>query len=69
VLVGTIFQKAYILQALQKSSDLPVQCSSQRTVLLFKGEYAFPGKTRLHLSSLLMSVSCASHFGVATTLR
>jgi len=63
MLVGTIFQKAYTLQALQKPSDLHVQRSAQWTILLFKGEYAFLGKTRLRLGSLLSSVSCASHFG------
>jgi len=68
VLVGAIFQKACKLQTLQKPSDLPVQRSAQWTVLLFKGEYALPGKTRHHLSSLLTSVSCASLFGAATTL-
>jgi hypothetical protein len=56
LLVGAIFQKACKLQTLQKSSDLPVQRSAQWTVLLFKGEYAFPGKTRPHLSPLLTSV-------------
>jgi hypothetical protein len=56
VLVGALFQKACKLQTLQKSSDLPVQRSAQWTVLLFKGEYALPGKTQHHLSSLLTSV-------------
>jgi hypothetical protein len=59
--VGALLQKAGELQAHQKSSDLPVQCSAQRTVLLFKGEYTFPGKTQHHLTSLLTSVSCASY--------
>jgi len=45
VLIGTIFQKTCKLQTLKKSSDLPVQRSAQWTVLLFKGEYALPGKT------------------------
>jgi hypothetical protein len=67
VLVGAIFQKASKLQALQKSCDLPVQRAAQWTVLLFKGEYTFPGKTGHHFSSLLTSVSCA-YFGAGTTL-
>jgi hypothetical protein len=46
MLVGAIFQKASELQALKKSSDLRVQRSAQWTVLLFTGEYKFPGKTR-----------------------
>ena len=44
VLVGAIFQKASKLQALQKSSDLLVWCSTQCTVSLFTGEYMFPCK-------------------------